>query len=96
VLFRLAHDAGLRDDVLLARAAMKWIAVRPDVDTVIVGADTEQQFRDNVRAFESPALDEAEQAVLDALQSHPPFVALKNQKRTEFQAGSAIGQRAAL
>ena len=96
VLFRLGREAGLHDDALLARAAMKWIGSRPGVDTVIVGADTEQHLRDNVNALEHPVLDDAERSALEKLQAHPAFAALKQQKREEFLGGTAIGQRATL
>jgi aryl-alcohol dehydrogenase-like predicted oxidoreductase len=96
VLFRLGREAGLNDEALLARAAMKWIGSRPGVDTVIVGADTDQHLRDNVNALLNPALDKAERSVLERLQAHPAFAALEQQKRTEFVGGTAIGQRAAL
>lgn len=95
VLFRLGREAGIDDDALLARAAMKWLASRPGIDTVIVGADTPEHFRENVRAFDQPSLDAAEMAVLGKLRVHPSFVALQNQKRDEFSGGTAIGQRAA-
>ena len=95
VLFRLAREAGIDDDALIARAAMKWLASRPGIDSVIVGADTAEHFRDNVRAFEEAVLDAAEAAMLDKLRRHPSFVALQKQKRDEFSGGTAIGQRAA-
>jgi aryl-alcohol dehydrogenase-like predicted oxidoreductase len=95
VLFRLGREAGLKDDALLARAAMKWLASRPGLDSVIIGADTAEHFRDNVRAFEQPSLDAAEVAVLDRLRAHPSFIALQKQKHEEFSGGTAIGQRAA-
>ena len=95
VLFRLGREAGITDDALLARAAMKWLASRPGIDSVIIGADTAAHFRDNVRAFQSPSLDAAEAAVLDKLRAHPSFITLERQKRDEFSGGTAIGQRAA-
>jgi aryl-alcohol dehydrogenase-like predicted oxidoreductase len=95
VLFRLGREAGIADDALLARAAMKWLASRPGLNTVIVGADNAEHFRDNVRAFETPTLDEAEAAVLEKLRAHPSFIALQKQKYDEFVGGTAIGQRAA-
>jgi aryl-alcohol dehydrogenase-like predicted oxidoreductase len=94
VLFRLGREAGIDDDGLLARTAMKWLASRPGLDSVIIGADTAEHFRDNVRAFEAPTLDTAESAALDRLRAHPSFVALQQQKHDEFQGGTAIGQRA--
>jgi aryl-alcohol dehydrogenase-like predicted oxidoreductase len=94
ILFRLGREAGIVDDVLLARAAMKWLASRPGIGSVIIGADTADHFRDNVRAFEAPSLDAAEIAVLDKLRAHPSFIALQKQKRDEFSGGTAIGQRA--
>jgi aryl-alcohol dehydrogenase-like predicted oxidoreductase len=94
VLFRLGREAGIDDNDLLARAAMKWLASRPIIDTVIIGADTAEHFRANVAAFEAPTLDSAEAAVLDKLRAHPSFVALEAQKQHEFLSGSAIGQRA--
>jgi aryl-alcohol dehydrogenase-like predicted oxidoreductase len=95
VLFRLGREAGIADDALLARAAMNWLASRPGLNAVIVGADTAEHFRDNVRAFETPTLDEAETAVLEKLRTHPSFIALQKQKHDEFVGGNAIGQRAA-
>jgi aryl-alcohol dehydrogenase-like predicted oxidoreductase len=94
ILFRLGREAGITDDALLARAAMKWLASRPGIGSVIIGADTSDHFRDNVRAFEAPSLDAAEAAVLDKLRAHPSFIALQKQKRDEFSGGTAIGQRA--
>jgi aryl-alcohol dehydrogenase-like predicted oxidoreductase len=96
VLFRLGREAGINDDATLPRAAMKWISSRPGVDHVLVGADTAEQFRDNMRAFENPRLDDAELAALDRLCALPAFVTLKRQKDAEFTTGSAIGQQAAL
>jgi aryl-alcohol dehydrogenase-like predicted oxidoreductase len=96
VLFRLGNEAGVTDDALLARAAMKWIGARPGVDHVLVGADTAAHFHDNMRAFENPMLDQAERAALDKLRALPAFIALKRQKDAEFATGSAIGQQAAL
>jgi aryl-alcohol dehydrogenase-like predicted oxidoreductase len=93
ILFRLGREAGITDDALLARAAMKWLASRPGIGSVIIGADTADHFRDNVSAFETPTLDAAETAVLDKLRAHPSFVALEQQKHDEFTAGTAIGQR---
>ncbi len=87
VLFRLGREAGINDDVLLARAAMKWLGGRPGVDTVIIGADNKEQFVANVGAFENPALDGAETAVLEKLKAHPSFVALRKQKLEEFSGG---------
>jgi aryl-alcohol dehydrogenase-like predicted oxidoreductase len=75
---------------------MKWLGSRPGIDHVLVGADTAQHFRDNMRAFENPVLSDAEHAALDKLCTYPPFAALKRQKDAEFSSGSAIGQRAAL
>jgi aryl-alcohol dehydrogenase-like predicted oxidoreductase len=95
VLFRLGREAGITDDALLARAAMKWLASRPGIDSVIIGADTAGHFRDNVRAFEAPSLDATEAAVLDKLRAHASFIILERQKRDEFSGGTAIGQRAA-
>ena len=95
ILFRLGRKAGIEDDALLARAAMKWLGSRSGVNTVIIGADTPEHFRDNVRAFETPALEVPEMAALDRLRAHPSFIALQRQKRDEFSGGTAIGQRAA-
>ena len=96
VLFRLGREAGIDDDVLLARAAMKWLGSKPGVDTVIIGADNKEQFTANVSAFENPKLDDTEAAVLDRLRAHPSFIALRAQKLEEFSGGTAIGQRAPL
>ncbi|MFZ1045331.1 MAG: hypothetical protein WAN52_06810, partial [Pseudolabrys sp.] len=96
VLFRLAREAGIGDDGLIARAGMKWLASRPGINSVIMGPDTVEHFRDNLRAFHNTKLDDAENAALEKLRAHPSFVALKKQKDEEFSAGTAIGQRAAL
>jgi aryl-alcohol dehydrogenase-like predicted oxidoreductase len=93
-LFGFGRGLGL-DDAIVARAAMKWLAVRADVDTVIVGADTAQHFHDNVAAFDDAALTDAENAVLEKLQAYAPFAALKAAKREEFLTGSAVGQQKA-
>ena len=87
----------MHDEALLARAAMKWIGARPGVDTVIVGADTDAALaRQRERAFETPCSTKPRAGALEKLQAHPAFAALKQQKRTEFVGGKAIGQRAAL
>ena len=96
VLFRLAREAGIGDGGLIARAGMKWLASRPGIDSVIMGPDTAEHFRDNLRAFQNSKLDDRERAALEKLRAHPSFVALKKQKDEEFSAGTAIGQRAAL
>lgn len=96
VLFRLGREAGITDDALLARAAMKWLGSRPGIDTVIIGANSADHFRDNLRAFQSPSLDQSETDILAKLRATPSFKALVQQKHDEFVAGSAIGQRAAL
>lgn len=96
VLFRLGRDAGITDDGLLARAAMKWIGSRPGVNTVIIGANTPEHFRENMQAFLQPTLDQNESDVLEKLRAWPAFQALAKQKHDEFVAGLAIGQRSAL
>jgi aryl-alcohol dehydrogenase-like predicted oxidoreductase len=96
VLFRLGREAGITDDALLARAAMKWIGSRSGVDTVIIGANSPEHFRDNLRAFQNPSLDQSETEILAKLRASPAFDALARQKRDEFIAGSSIGQRSAL
>jgi aryl-alcohol dehydrogenase-like predicted oxidoreductase len=96
VLFRLGREAGIEDTALLASAAMKWLASRPGIDTVIIGADTPEHFVQNVDAFQSASLNEAEASVLDRLCTHPSFRSLLGQKQDEFLLGSAIGQRAAV
>jgi aryl-alcohol dehydrogenase-like predicted oxidoreductase len=96
VLFRLGREAGIADDALLARAAMKWLGSRPGIDTVIIGANSADHFRDNLRAFQAPSLDQSESDVLARLRGTPSFQALAQQKHDEFVAGSAIGQRSAL
>ena len=84
LLFRLGREAGLTDDALLARAAMKWLASRKGMDAIIVGADTAAHFLDNVRSLDSTELDSAEAATLDTLRAHPAFTAHAQQKRAEF------------
>jgi len=74
----------------------RWLASRPGIGSVIMGPDTVGHFRDNLRAFQNPKLDDAENAALGKLRAHRSFVALKKQKDEEFSAGTAIGQRAAL
>jgi aryl-alcohol dehydrogenase-like predicted oxidoreductase len=96
VLFRLSREAGIADDALLARAAMKWLGSCPGIDTVIIGANSADHFRDNLRAFQTPSLDQSESDVLARLRGTPSFQALAQQKHDEFVAGSAIGQRSAL
>lgn len=96
VLFRLGHDAGITDDALLAGAAMKWLGSRPGIDTVIIGANSAEHFRDNLSAFQSATFDQNEIDVLDKLRAWPAFKALAKQKHDEFVAGLAIGQRSAL
>jgi aryl-alcohol dehydrogenase-like predicted oxidoreductase len=96
VLFRLGREAGIADDALLARAAMKWLGSRPGIDTVIIGANSADHYRDNLRSFQTPSLDQSESDVLARLRGTPSFQALAQQKHDEFVAGSAIGQRSAL
>lgn len=95
-LFKLGLEAGITDKALLARAAMKWLGSRPGIDTLIVGADTADHFRDNVRSFENPTLDGAETAALDKLRAHPSFIALEKQRSDEFLGGKTVGHRAAV
>jgi aryl-alcohol dehydrogenase-like predicted oxidoreductase len=84
LLFRLGREAGIKDDALLARAAMKWLASRKGMDAIIVGADTAAHFLDNVRALGSTDLDDAETAALYTLRAHPAFIAHEKQKTLEF------------
>jgi len=89
LLFRLGREAGIRNDALLASAAMKWLASRAGMDAIIVGADTAAHFLDNVRALDSTELDNAEAAALYTLRAHPAFIAHQQQKRAEFSSHPA-------
>jgi aryl-alcohol dehydrogenase-like predicted oxidoreductase len=60
-----------RRDVSVARVALAWLLSRKSVMSVIVGAKTEEQLRDNLAAAELK-LDEAELAALDKASALKP------------------------
>jgi len=70
-------------------------SARPGIDSVIMGPDTAEHFRDNLRAFQNSKLDDRERAALEKLRAHPSFVALKKQKDEEAGKKSVLGGLAA-
>jgi aryl-alcohol dehydrogenase-like predicted oxidoreductase len=59
-----------RREASAARVALAWLMERPGVTAVLVGARTEEQLADNLRAAEL-RLDDAERARLDELTALP-------------------------
>jgi len=57
--------------VSIAQTAPNWVARKPGVDTVIIGARSEQQLRDNLAAA-NWALTDAEMEHLDEVSALPP------------------------
>jgi aryl-alcohol dehydrogenase-like predicted oxidoreductase len=51
VLFRLGHEAGITDDALQARAAMKRLGSRPGVEHVLFGSQTAEHYRGSMNSF---------------------------------------------
>ena len=82
--FGFGHAAGIEDDELLARAAMKWVLSQPDVDAVIVGAGTPDQLLAAAQALAAPALSSIERAATARIFASKDFRAFAATKRAEF------------
>ncbi len=63
-------DIAERRGASIAQAALNWVMRKPCVDTVIVGARTEQQLRDNLAAA-TWSLSDEEVRQLDAVTARP-------------------------
>jgi aryl-alcohol dehydrogenase-like predicted oxidoreductase len=73
--------------VSVAQIALAWLLAKPHVSTVIVGAKTQDQLRDNI-ASTRVALTESELAALDQVSQLPPeypgwMLALQGQLRAK-------------
>jgi len=82
-LFRIAEAADLRDRRTVARLALKWV-LREEVDTVIVGVDTSVQLQEHIATLESPAMNDADLALLERIESTAAFRDYATRKRAEF------------
>lgn len=82
--FRLGRAAGILDDELLARAAMRWVLSQPDVDAVIIGAGTPEQLATAARALSDPSPSPVEDAALARVLASEEFCAFAAIKRAEF------------
>jgi len=82
--FRLGHAAGILDDELLARAAMKWVLSQPHVDAVIIGAGTPAQLQTAAEALADPILSPLEDAACAQVCASEEFRAFAATKRAEF------------
>jgi len=82
--FRLGRAAGIVDDELLARAAMKWVLSQQDVDAVIIGAGTPAQLLTAAQTLADPALSPIEDAARTRVLASEEFRAFAATKRAEF------------
>lgn len=82
--FDLGHAAGIDDDEVLARAAMKWVLSQRDVDAVIIGAGTPAQLLTAAQALSDPALSPIEDALRARVLASEEFRAFAAIKRAEF------------
>lgn len=82
--FHLGHAAGIEDDAVLARAAMKWALSQQAVDALIIGAGTPAQLLSAAQALADPALSPAEDAALAQVLASAEFRAFAAKKRAEF------------
>ncbi|HTJ98366.1 MAG TPA: aldo/keto reductase [Bordetella sp.] len=81
-LFRIGVEAGIGDKAVLARLALKWVALhRPDV--LIVGVDDADQLRANAASFQS-AWTSDDEVLLARLRRVPAFRQYETDKFLEF------------
>jgi aryl-alcohol dehydrogenase-like predicted oxidoreductase len=87
-LFRIGAQAGIHDKGLLARLALKWVALHcPDV--LILGVDDADQLRANAASYQAGALTADEAALLARLRAAPGFRRYEADKFREFFPDSA-------
>ena len=82
--FRLGRAAGIVDDEVLARSAMKWVLSQRDVDAVIIGAGTSAQLLTATEALADRALSPIEDAARARVLASEGFRAFAEAKRAEF------------
>lgn len=68
-LFEMADEAGIDDLDAVARASISWCLGHDAVTSVLVGADTADEFERNLRAVDEPGPTGDDEAVLDRLRS---------------------------
>ena len=65
-LGRIAQEAGLS----LVQLAIRWLTQRKGADCIILGASKLEQLEENLRAFESPALEASQLEACDRAWQH--------------------------
>jgi aryl-alcohol dehydrogenase-like predicted oxidoreductase len=82
--FRLGHAAGILDDEVLARSAMKWVLSQQDVDAIIIGAGTPEQLMTAAKALSEPSLSPSEESARARVLANDEFRAFAATRRAEF------------
>lgn len=90
---QVARESGLS----MAQVAVQWVARRPGLGSVILGARTLAQFDDNLAALDRP-LDEAQLRRLDAVSALPtqfPYSFFEPTQQVGIHGGVGVGDKPA-
>jgi aryl-alcohol dehydrogenase-like predicted oxidoreductase len=68
-LFRFAAEAGFEDRSRVAVASLRWVLSHQEVSVAVIGVDTAEQLRGNLRAIEDPMLNDEDRKILDAMRA---------------------------
>ena len=89
------EDAARDNGLSMAQAAIQWIARRPAVGAVILGARTLEQFEDNLSSLDKPLSDEAMRALdeVSALPMQFPYSFFAQNQQANIHGGAAVGDK---
>jgi aryl-alcohol dehydrogenase-like predicted oxidoreductase len=83
-LFRMGEDVGFTNRDTLAQVALKWVLSLPEVTTVMVGAETPQQLKNNLQVIDSLHISSSEQEIITKLKTSPTYESYAKQKARQF------------
>ena len=89
------EDAARASGLSMAQAAIQWVARRPAVGAVILGARTLEQFEDNLAALDKPMPQESLRALdqASALPMQFPYSFFAQNQQAGIHGGVAVGDK---
>ena len=79
----------------MAQAAIQWVARKPAIGAVILGARTLEQFEDNLASLDKPLSHEAMRALdeVSALPMQFPYSFFAQNQQAGIHGGVAVGDK---
>jgi len=87
----IAEEAGIRDQAVMASAAIKWVLRAPGVTSLMVGVASIAQLESNAALADNCEYTPEEREALDRLQAYPPFVEKQKETAALWRISGAAG-----